>query len=183
MGKQKKEKKPGAFRRVLKEFEEFISRGNVMNLAIGVIIGNAFTAIVNSLVNDLFMPVISLVTGGLDFAALKIPLGEGKDAAAITYGNLISAILNFFIIALCLFFFVKAFNNMSRLSILNGLQQEKAAAPTTKICPFCKSSIPINAVRCPNCTTVLVDEKGKDVTTFEEDGHMIKAIDMEEPQE
>lgn len=180
MGKEKKEKKPGAGKRILKEFEEFISRGNVMNLAIGVIIGNAFTAIVNSVVKDLFMPFIGLITGGLDFSELKIPLGEGEKAAALTYGNLISAVLNFFIIAICLFFIVKAFNKMSRLNPHNAPPEE--AQPTTKTCPFCGSTVAINAVRCPNCTTVLVDEKGEAVTSFSKNGQTIKAIDNEAQQ-
>ena len=84
----------------VKEFKEFISKGNVMDMAVGVIIGGAFTAIVTSLVNDIIMPLLSLLTGGLDFANLAIKLGEGEEAASLNYGAFIAAIINFLLIAL-----------------------------------------------------------------------------------
>ena len=93
---------------LIKEFKEFISRGNVMDMAVGVIIGGAFTAIVNSLVNDMLMPLLSLLTGGFDFSGLCIALGEGEDAATINYGSFISAIINFLLIALVIFLIIKA---------------------------------------------------------------------------
>ena len=95
------------------EFKKFISRGNVMDLAVGVIIGGAFQAIVSSLVNDIVMPVISLITGGLDFSAWKIMLSEGENAASINYGNFITAVINFLIMAFVIFCFVKFMNSLN----------------------------------------------------------------------
>lgn len=92
---------------LIKEFKEFISRGNVMDMAVGVIIGGAFTAIVNSLVNDMLMPLLSLLTGGFDFSGLCIALGEGENAATINYGSFISAIINFLLIAAGDFLIIK----------------------------------------------------------------------------
>ena len=134
---------------LIKEFKEFISRGNVMDMAVGVIIGGAFTAIVNSLVNDMLMPLLSLLTGGFDFSGLSIALGEGENAATINYGSFISAIINFLLIALVIFLIIKAINKVSRK------KKEEAAAPTTKECPYCKEQIAIDATRCPHCTSVL----------------------------
>lgn len=132
----------------IKEFKEFISRGNVMDMAVGVIIGGAFTAIVNSLVNDVVMPLLSLLTGGFDFAALCIVLGEGEDAATLNYGSFISAVINFILIAMVIFFVIKGINKFSRKK-----KQEPAA--TTKECPFCKEQIALEATRCPHCTSEL----------------------------
>ena len=142
---------------MLKEFKEFIQRGNVMDMAVGVIIGAAFSAIINSLVNDIIMPVISLATGKIDFTNLFIALDgskfktlqEAKDAGAsvFAYGSFIQNIIEFFLIAFALFLVVKAMNKMQR--------QKPAAAPTTKVCPFCKSEIPLDATRCPHCTSEL----------------------------
>ena len=131
----------------IKEFKEFISRGNVMDMAVGVIIGGAFTAIVNSLVNDMLMPLLSLLTGGLDFTALAVTFGEGEDAAVLGYGSFIQAIINFLLIALVIFMIIKAINKVSRK------KEEEPAAPTTKECPFCKEQIAIEATRCPHCTS------------------------------
>ncbi len=133
----------------MKEFKEFISRGNVMDMAVGVIIGGAFTAIVNSLVNDMLMPLLSLLTGGFDFSALHIALGEGEGAATINYGSFISAIINFLLIALVIFLIIKAINKVSRK------KKEEPAAATTKECPYCKEQIAIEATRCPHCTSEL----------------------------
>ena len=94
----------------IKEFKEFISRGNVMDMAVGVIIGGAFTAIVTSLVNDVMMPVLSLLTGGFDFTALCIVLGEGEGAATLNYGAFIAAVINFLLIAIVIFLLVKVLN-------------------------------------------------------------------------
>ena len=134
---------------LIKEFKEFISRGNVMDMAVGVIIGGAFTAIVNSLVNDMLMPLLSLLTGGFDFSGLCIALGEGENAATINYGSFISAIINFLLIALVIFLIIKAINKVSRK------KKEEAAAPTTKECPYCKEQIAMEATRCPHCTSKL----------------------------
>lgn len=126
---------------MLKEFKKFISRGNVVDMAVGIIMGGAFTAIVTSLVNDIFTPLIGLIVGGIDFAALSITVGE----ASIAYGAFIQAIINFLLVALCLFFVVKAMNK------LNAKKEEAPAAPTTKECPFCYSTINIKATKCACC--------------------------------
>jgi len=138
------------------EFKKFISRGNVMDLAVGVIIGGAFQAIVSSLVNDIVMPIISLITGGLDFSAWKIMLSEGENAASINYGNFITAVINFLIMAFVIFCFVKFMNGLNEK--LAKKPEEAPAAPTTKVCPFCKTEINIEATRCPHCTSELSDE-------------------------
>ncbi len=98
---------------MIKEFREFIMRGNVMDLAVAVIIGGAFTAIVNSLVNDIIMPIIGVILGGVDFTALAITVGD----AVITYGNFIQAIINFLLIALVLFLIIRAMNRMNRKKV------------------------------------------------------------------
>ena len=137
------------------EFKKFISRGNVMDLAVGVIIGGAFQAIVSSLVNDIVMPVISLITGGLDFSAWKIMLSEGENAASINYGNFITAVINFLIMAFVIFCFVKFMNSLNEKLVKKP--EEAPAAPTTKVCPFCKSEVNIDATRCPPCTSELTE--------------------------
>ena len=134
-----------------KDFKAFISKGNVIDMAVGVIIGGAFTAIVTSLVNDLLMPIISLLTGGFDFTGLCIVLGEGEGAATLNYGAFITAIINFLIIAFVVFLLVKA--------IAKAMPKKPEAAPTTKKCPFCKSEIDIEATRCPHCTSVIDETK------------------------
>ena len=146
------------------EFKKFIMRGNVIDLAVGVIVGGAFQAIVKSLVDDVVMPVISLATKGINFADLFIALDGGEyatlaaaqeaGAATLNYGNFISAILNFLIMAFVVFLLVKGINNIAEKS----KKKEEPAAPaepTTKECPFCKSEIAIGATRCPNCTSEL----------------------------
>ena len=133
----------------MKEFKEFISRGNVMDMAVGVIIGGAFTAIVNSLVNDVMMPILSLLTGGLDFSRLCIVLGEGEEAATLNYGSFMAAVINFLLIALVIFVLVKTLNKFSRK------KQETPAPVTTKECPYCRQAIALAATRCPHCTSEL----------------------------
>lgn len=145
------------------EFKKFIMRGNVIDLAVGVIIGAAFQAIVKSLVDDIVMPVISLATKGVDFTNKFILLGEGEFAtlaeaqaagvAAIAYGNFINAVLNFLIMAFVIFCLVKTLNKISEKASKKG--EEAPAAPTTKECPYCKSEIALEATRCPNCTSEL----------------------------
>ncbi len=142
----KKEKAKG----LIGEFKEFISKGNVMDMAVGIIIGGAFTAVVTSLVNDILMPVINLITGGADFAGMNIVLaGSGEDAIVLSLGSFIGAIVNFLIIAIVVFLLVKAMNKFRRN------KEEEEAAPTTKICPKCKSEINIEATKCPCCTSDL----------------------------
>ena len=133
----------------LKEFKEFIAKGNVMDMAVGIIIGSGFTAIVNSLVNEILMPLLSIITGGLDFSALSIALGEGEDAAMLNYGAFIGAVINFLIVALVIFILIKAINSFSRK------QEAEAPAPATKVCPYCKEEVAIDAVKCPHCTSDL----------------------------
>lgn len=119
-------------KKFFEEFKEFINQGNVMDLAVAVVIGTAFTAIVNSVVSDLIMPLISLVTGGIDFSDMKIPLGTGPDAAAFTYGNFINAVIQFLIIALVVFLIVKALSR-ARMLTRRGKHIEEQDAPK---CPF-----------------------------------------------
>lgn len=135
------------------EFKKFISRGNVMDMAVGVIIGGAFTAIVNSLVNDIFMPLLSLITGGLDIAGMSVSFGSGEGAATLNYGAFLSAIINFLLIAFVVFCIIKLINGAKDKMIKKP--EEAPAAPTTKQCPYCKSEIDINATRCPHCTSEL----------------------------
>lgn len=141
------------------EFKKFIMRGNVIDLAVGVIIGGAFQKIVNSLVDDIIMPIISLITKGVDFTNWFVVLDGGKydtltqaqdaGAAVLSFGLFISAIINFFIMAAVIFFLVKGINSINEI----GKKPQPEAAPTTKNCPFCMSVIDIKATRCPNCTS------------------------------
>lgn len=146
------------------EFKKFIMRGNVIDLAVGVIIGAAFQAIVKSLVDDIVMPVISLATGSMDFASWFVAL-DGKtydslaaaqEAAApiLTYGNFINAVLNFLIMSFVIFCIVKVINTISEKAKKKEAE-EAPAEPTTKVCPYCKSEIALDATRCPNCTSEL----------------------------
>ena len=135
----------------ISEFKAFISKGNVMDLAVGVIIGGAFQSIVNSLVNDIIMPILGAIFGGLDFSHWAIALGSGENAAQLTYGNFISAIINFLLMAIVLFSVIKAINKAQNL--VKKPAAEAPAAPTTKKCPYCFSEIDINATRCPHCTS------------------------------
>ncbi|MBM3151042.1 MAG: large-conductance mechanosensitive channel protein MscL [Chloroflexi bacterium] len=130
---------------MLKEFRAFIMRGNVMDLAVGVIIGGAFGKIVASLVNDILMPLIGLLIGGIDFSSLSFTLGS----ATVAYGLFINNIIDFLIIALVIFLMVKALNNLQKKPAATP------AAPATKECPRCFSTIAIKATRCPNCTSEL----------------------------
>jgi large conductance mechanosensitive channel len=149
------------FRKCWKEFKEFAVKGNAVDLAVGVIIGAAFGGIVNSLVKDIIMPPVSLLSGGLDFSNKFIVLRAAKDgsvdfhtaadaakAGAITwnYGNFIALFINFLIVAGAVFLLVRA---------INRLKQPKHAEPVTKDCPACAMTIPVKAKRCPHCTTDL----------------------------
>lgn len=143
----------------ISEFKKFIMRGNVMDMAVGVIVGGAFTAIVTSLNQDILTPILGIF-GGTDFSNLKVTLGIGENAPVLCYGNFITAVLNFLITAFVIFCLVKAINTISEK--LTPKQEEEEAAPTTKTCPYCKSEIAIDAVRCPHCTSVLEDETVKE---------------------
>ena len=137
---------------IIAEFKKFILRGNVLDMAVGVIVGGAFTAIVTSLNKDILTPLLGIF-GGTDFSHLTLTLGEGETAPVLAYGNFITAILNFLVTAVVIFFLVKAIN-----ALMNGFkkkEEEAAAAPTTKKCPYCLSEIAIEATRCPHCTSHL----------------------------
>ena len=143
---------------MFKEFKEFIMRGSVLDLAIGVIIGGAFGKIVSSLVDDIIMPPIGLLLGKVNFADLYInlsgtdypSLAAAQEAGAPTfnYGLFLNSIIQFLIIALVIFLIIKQVNRLAK-------PKEVPAEPTTKTCPFCQSEIAIKAVRCPNCTSEL----------------------------
>ena len=135
----------------MKEFKEFISRGSVMDMAIGIIIGGAFTSIVTALVESIIMPLISKIFGGISFDQWNIVMGAGEEAPVLGIGTFIAAIVNFLLIALVIFMVIKALNKANDLK--NGPKAEEA--PTTKVCEFCKSEIPIEATRCPHCTSQL----------------------------
>lgn len=146
---------------MLKEFKEFIYRGNVMDLAVGVMIGAAFSSIVSSVVGDLITPIIGAVFGKIDFSSLYIvlrgksypTLAAAREAGApvLAYGSFLTAVINFLIIAFCVFLISKAINRLVRK------KPEPAAEPATKLCPFCRTEIPKGATRCPHCTSELAD--------------------------
>jgi large conductance mechanosensitive channel len=145
---------------MLKEFKEFALKGNVLDMAVGIIIGVAFGLIITSLVQDIIMPPIGLLLGNIDFSNIFSVLKEGKvagpyatpaaakaaGAVTINWGIFINTIINFLIVAFAIFLMVKGVNKM---------RKEKVADPTTKDCPYCLSAIPIKATRCPHCTSEL----------------------------
>ena len=139
-------------KKFMEEFKTFIARGNVMDMAVGVIIGGAFKAIVDSLVADIINPLLG-VFGGMDFSEYSIPL---KGEAALNYGNFITAIINFLVMAFVIFTMIKVMNKMA--AKMAPKKEEAPAAPTTKVCEFCKSEIAIEATRCPHCTSVLEEK-------------------------
>ncbi len=127
------------------EFREFAMRGNVMDMAVGIIIGAAFTAIVTSLVDDLLSPLLGLLVR-VNFSDLRVSLL----GATFAYGNFIMAVINFLLVAFVLFLIIRAMNRISALS-----KKQEEAKPDTRECPYCRSQISIDAVRCPNCTSHL----------------------------
>lgn len=143
---------------MIKEFKDFIMRGSVLDLAIGVIIGGAFGKIIASLVSDVLMPPIGMLLGKVDFSNLFINMSGGSyasladaqkaGAATLNYGLFINNVINFLIIALVIFIIIKQVNRFTKPALA-------PATPTTKECPFCYSNIPIKATRCPNCTSQL----------------------------
>ena len=137
---------------LIKEFKEFISKGNVIDLAVGVIIGGAFTAIVNSLVTDIFMPILGLITGGLDFSSLALQLHENNLDLTLNYGLFISAVISFLLISVVVFLLIKIINKI-RTTISNPKEDSDPELP--RKCPFCQSEIDILATRCPHCTSHL----------------------------
>lgn len=141
-------------KKFLNEFKEFAVKGNVVDLAVAVIMGGAFGQIVTSLVNDILMPPIGLLLGGVDFTNLVITLKEASgdvEAVTINYGNFINIVITFIIVALAMFLVIKGLNSLKK-------EEETAPAePTTKECPHCCTEIPIKATRCPHCTSQLTE--------------------------
>jgi len=149
---------------MLKEFRKFALRGNVIDMAVGIIIGAAFTSIVNSLVNDILMPPLGWLLGGIDFENFYLTLKTGTPvgpyssladaqaagAVTINYGIFINALISFMLVALAMFILIRAINRLQ-----TEKNSKKPAEPTTKECPFCFTSIPLQATRCPNCTSAL----------------------------
>lgn len=127
---------------MFKEFKEFAMRGSVVDMAVGIVIGLAFAAVVSSLVADVLMPPIGLLIGNVDFSSLVIRL---SDSVTVNYGKFLNAVISFLIVAFALFLIVKAMNKLKK--------PEAPAAPTTKDCPFCATAVPLKAVRCPHCTS------------------------------
>ena len=154
---------------MLKEFKKFAMKGNVMDMAIGVIIGGAFQKIVTSLVNDIIMPAIAVFTGKVDFSDLVFTIGN----SSIKYGSFITTIVDFLIIAFSIFIAIRVITklndrtkeNMEKMAKNNKFlknkkkKEEPKPEPTTKVCPYCLSEINIKASRCPHCTSELVDKE------------------------
>lgn len=136
----------------MEEFKKFIMRGNVLDMAVGVIVGGAFTAIVTSLNTDILTPLLAIF-GGTDFSHLTLKLGTSETAPVLMYGNFITAIINFLVTALVIFCLIKVINTVAER--FSKKEEEKPEEPTTKECPFCKTQIAIAATRCPNCTSHL----------------------------
>ncbi|NLE39595.1 MAG: large-conductance mechanosensitive channel protein MscL [Pirellulaceae bacterium] len=137
---------------MLREFREFAVKGNVVDMAVGIIIGGAFGKIVSSLVNDVVMPPIGMLLGNVDFSQLAITLREKTaeaEAVTINYGAFINTVIDFIIVAFAIFIVIKQMNRLRRK------EEEPPKEPTTKECPKCFSTISIKAVRCPNCTSEL----------------------------
>jgi large conductance mechanosensitive channel len=148
---------------MFKEFREFAMRGNVVDMAVGIIIGAAFGTIVKSLVSDVIMPPIGLLLGNVDFANLFVVLKQGATAGpyasladaqaagavSINYGAFINTVISFIIVAFAVFLVIRGINRMKRQ------EEEPVAEPTTKTCPFCQSSVPVKATKCPFCTSQL----------------------------
>lgn len=140
-------------KKFLKEFSQFALKGNMLDMAVAVIIGGAFSGVVNSIVADLLNPIIGMLTGGVNFDQMHLQVGD----ATLNYGAFLTALMNFVIISLCIFFLVRQFNALAaKTAALLHLQAEpEVAEPTTRTCPYCLSEIPIKATRCAHCTSQL----------------------------
>lgn len=144
---------------MIKDFREFIARGNVIDMAVGIVIGAAFTSVVRSFVDDILMPPLGVLTGGMDFSEMYINLGreefesraaaEAAGAATIDYGVFINNVLSFLIVALAVFLLVRSYNT------LRSEAESVPAEPTDQECPFCRFTIPLTATRCAHCTSEL----------------------------
>ena len=145
---------------MFQEFKTFITRGNVIDLAVGIVIGAAFTSVVSSFVDDILMPPIGRITGGVDFTELYVNLSGGEyeslaaareaGAATVNYGIFLNSVISFLIVAFAVFMLVQAYNRM------RTLEESAPPAPTEKECAYCKMRIPKDAVRCGHCTSDLV---------------------------
>ncbi len=138
---------------MMKEFKEFAMRGNVVDMAVGIVIGGAFGKIISSFVKDVLMPPIGMFLGGVDFSALSLTLKEAvgdTPAVLVKYGIFINTVIDFIIIAFAIFMVIKGMNRMKKKE-----EEAPAPAPTTKKCPYCQTDIPIDATRCPSCTSHL----------------------------
>lgn len=142
----------------INEFKKFAMRGNVMDMAVGIIIGAAFGKIVDSLVKDVIMPPIGLILGKVDFSNLKIML---DDNVSINYGVFINNVISFIIVAFAVFILIKAVNKLQAKMIKEEAEEIAAAEPTTKKCPFCCTDIPVDATKCPHCTSELKQKEKK----------------------
>lgn len=149
------------------EFKKFITRGNVLDMAVGVIVGGAFTSIVTSLNKDVLTPLLGIF-GGTDFGYLTVTLGSGENAPILNYGNFLTAVINFLITALVIFCLVKAINAIGER--VKKKEEAPPAAPAAKKCPYCLSEIPAAAVRCPHCTSRLDAAEGKETPVETENG-------------
>lgn len=156
---------------MLKEFKKFAIKGNMLDLAVGMIIGSAFNKIVSSFVNDMIMPLLGLLVGKIDFSQLYIALdgnsyeslsaAEEAGAACFKYGSFLGGVIDFLIMAFVLFLVVRQVNKIRVAMDAKNANAETPAAPTTKICPFCKSEISLDATRCPHCTSELEETAEK----------------------
>lgn len=138
------------FKSFFSEFKKFAMRGNVIDMAVGIIIGAAFGKIVDSMVKDVLMPPIGLLLGKVDFSDLKLVLSAGDNPVAINYGLFINALISFLIVAFSVFVLIKALNKLQ-----STIEKKEEETPTMKQCPYCMSMIDINATRCPHCTSEL----------------------------
>jgi len=136
----------------INEFKKFAMRGNVIDMAVGIIIGAAFGKIVGTIVNDVIMPPIGVLLGKVDFSDLKLML---NDEVAINYGMFINNVISFIIVAFAVFILIKAINTLQEKMAAAEKKEEAKAAPTTKKCPYCCSEIALEATRCPHCTSEL----------------------------
>lgn len=181
---------------MFKEFKKFAMKGNIMDLAVGVVIGGAFQTIVNSLVQDIIMPAIAMITGKVDFSNLVFTVGD----TSIRYGNFITAVVNFLIIAFSIFLFVTYLNKLNKKLEKMKIEEiekitskidkqgkmwkkknkkEKKEMPTEKTCPYCFSTINIKASRCPFCTSVLENKQEENMDELDEKKEVTKEIEQE----
>lgn len=153
--------------KLLKEFKQFAVQGNMLDMAVGMIIGSAFKDIVNSVVNDLIMPIVSIFTGKIDFSNMFLALdgnsyatlaeAEAAEAAVFKYGVFITEIINFVILAFVIFMMVKGVNKIRTTAEKKEEAPAVPAEPTEKVCPYCQSKISVKATRCPHCTSELTE--------------------------